>query len=131
LLLGFALATASTVVLLRAIEERRQLKTDIGRIADGRLIVEDLVIVVALVMLPLLIIPEGAAPALSTLAASIGWPLLKVGLFVGLMIVVGGRVLPWLLVRIAHTRSRELCTLGVLSLALGIAWIAYAVFGTS
>ncbi|MBF0665925.1 MAG: cation:proton antiporter, partial [Brevundimonas sp.] len=62
LLLGFALATASTVVLLRAIEERRQLKTDIGRIAVGWLIVEDLLIVVALVMLPLLIIPEGAAP---------------------------------------------------------------------
>ena len=131
LLLGFALATASTVVLLRAIEERRQLKTDIGRIAVGWLIVEDLVIVVALVMLPLLIIPEGAAPDLSTLAASIGWTLLKVGLFVGLMIVVGGRVLPWLLVRIAHTRSRELFTLGVLSIALGIAWIAYAVFGAS
>jgi CPA2 family monovalent cation:H+ antiporter-2 len=130
-LMGFALSVASTVVLLRALEERRQVKGEIGRIAVGWLIVEDLVIVIALVMLPLIIIPEGEALDPSGLALSIGWTLVKVAAFVGLMLMVGGRVLPWLLVRIAHTRSRELFTLGVLAIALGIAWIAYAVFGAS
>lgn len=131
LLLGFSLSVASTVVLLRALEERKQVKGEIGRIAVGWLIVEDLVIVVALVMLPLMIVPAGQSVAPMELAGDIGWTLLKVCIFVGLMLVVGGKVLPWLLVRIAHTKSRELFTLGVLAIALGIAWIAYAVFGAS
>ena len=131
LLLGFSLSVASTVVLLRALEERKQVKGEIGRIAVGWLIVEDLVIVVALVMLPLLILPAGQSIAPAQLATDIGWTLIKVCAFVGLMLVVGGKVLPWLLVRIAHTKSRELFTLGVLAIALGIAWIAYAVFGAS
>ncbi|CAN5291008.1 N/A [soil metagenome] len=127
-LTGFALSVASTVVLLRALEERRQVKGEIGRIAVGWLIVEDLVIVIALVMLPLLIVKPGQSLSGVELAASIGWTLAKVGLFVGAMLVVGPRVLPWVLVRIAHTRSRELFTLGVLAIALGIAWIAYFLF---
>jgi len=131
LLMGFALSVASTVVLLRALEERGQVKGETGRIAVGWLIVEDLVIVIALVLLPLLIVPDGASLNLAILTRDIGWTLLKVAVFVGLMLVVGGRVLPWLLVRIAHTRSRELFTLGVLAIALGIAWVAYAVFGAS
>ena len=131
LLLGFSLSVASTVVLLRALEERRQVKGEIGRIAVGWLIVEDLVIVVALVMLPLIVVPPGETLSLSSLATNMGWTLLKVTAFIGLMLIVGGRVLPWLLVRIAHTRSRELFTLGVLAIALGIAWIAYGVFGAS
>ena len=131
LLMGFALSVASTVVLIRALEERKQAKGDIGRIAVGWLIVEDLVIVIALVMLPLILVPAGTEVNASGLAISIGWTLLKVAVFVGLMLVVGGRVLPWLLVRIAHTKSRELFTLGVLAIALGIAWVAYEVFGAS
>lgn len=131
MLLGFSLSVASTVVLLRALEERRQVKGEIGKIAVGWLIVEDLVIVVALVMLPLIILPAGAVFDPASLARDIGWTLLKVAVFVGLMLVVGGKVLPWLLVRIAHTKSRELFTLGVLSIALGIAWLAYSVFGAS
>ncbi len=131
LLLGFSLSVASTVVLLRALEERRQVKGEIGRIAVGWLIVEDLVIVVALVMLPLIVVPPGETLSLGSLATNMGWTLLKVTAFIGLMLIVGGRVLPWLLVRIAHTRSRELFTLGVLAIALGIAWIAYGVFGAS
>jgi len=131
LLMGFALSVASTVVLLRALEERGQVKGEVGRIAVGWLIVEDLVIVIALVLLPLLVVPAGTALDLAVLTRDIGWTLLKVAVFVGLMLVVGGRVLPWLLVRIAHTRSRELFTLGVLAIALGIAWLAYAVFGAS
>ncbi|MFW2343519.1 cation:proton antiporter [Brevundimonas sp.] len=130
-LMGFALSVASTVVLLRALEERKQVKTDVGRIAVGWLIVEDLVIVLALVMVPLLVVPAGQVLDAAALGSDLAWTLGKVIAFVGLMLVVGGRVLPWLLVRIAHTRSRELFTLGVLSIALGIAWLAYAVFGAS
>ena len=128
LLMGFALSVASTVVLLRALEERKQMKGEIGRIAIGWLIVEDLVIVIALVMLPLLVVQPGEALSGAELAKSIGWTLGKVALFVGAMLVIGPRVLPWVLVRIAHTRSRELFTLGVLAIALGIAWVAYALF---
>ena len=131
LLLGFALSVASTVVLLRAIEQRGQLRSEIGRVAVGWLIVEDLVIVIALVLLPLLA-GVGQGPLdLARFGADVGWTLLKVALFVALMLIVGGRLLPWVLIRIAHTRSRELFTLGVLAIALGIAWLAYAVFGAS
>jgi len=127
-LMGFALSVASTVVLMRALEERRQNKGEIGRIAVGWLIVEDLVIVIALVMLPMVLVPAGTEVEPVALALNVGWTLLKVAAFVGVMLVVGGQVLPWLLVRIAHTKSRELFTLGVLSIALGIAWVAYYLF---
>jgi CPA2 family monovalent cation:H+ antiporter-2 len=79
-------------------------------------------------MLPLLIVQPGDTLDGAQLAQSIGWTLLKVGAFVGAMLFVGPKVLPWLLIRIAHTRSRELFTLGVLAIALGIAWVAYALF---
>ena len=129
LLLGFSLGIASSVVVLRTLEERHELKTEAGRIAIGWLVVQDLVAVIALVLLPLI---TGAHHAdLWTSAGQIGWRLLMIALFIGLMFVVGGRVLPWLLVGLAHTRSRELFTLGVLAIALGIAWLAYAAFGAS
>jgi CPA2 family monovalent cation:H+ antiporter-2 len=128
LLMGFALSVASTVVLLRALEERKQVKAEVGRIAMGWLIVEDLVIVLALVILPLLVAGTGEAANALDLVRSVGWTLLKVAFFVVAMLVVGTRVLPWLLIRIAHTRSRELFTLGVLAIALGIAWVAYKLF---
>ena len=127
-LLGFALSVASTVVLLRAVEERKQLRSEVGRIAVGWLIVEDLVIVIALVVMPLLVVAPGETLNGGELARSMAWTLGKVALFVGAMLVVGPRVLPWVLVRIAHTRSRELFTLGVLAMALGIAWVAYRMF---
>ena len=127
-LMGFALSVASTVVLLRALEERKQVKGEAGRLAMGWLIVEDLVIVIALVILPLLVIRPGESLDGAELARSIGWTLVKVAGFVGVMLVVGPRLLPWLLIRIAHTRSRELFTLGVLAIALGIAWVAYWLF---
>ena len=128
LLMGFALSVASTVVLMKALEERRQNKGEVGRIAVGWLIVEDLVIVLALVMLPMIVLPAGSVIDPGALGLNVGWTLLKVAAFVGVMLFVGGRVLPWVLVRIAHTRSRELFTLGVLAIALGIAWIAYQLF---
>jgi CPA2 family monovalent cation:H+ antiporter-2 len=127
-LMGFALSVASTVVLLRALEERKQVKAEVGRIAMGWLIVEDVVIVLALVILPLLVAGAGEAVSALTLAQSIGWTLLKVAGFVTFMLLAGTRILPWLLIRIAHTRSRELFTLGVLAIALGIAWVAYQLF---
>jgi monovalent cation:H+ antiporter-2, CPA2 family len=130
LLMGFSLSVASTVVLLRALEERKAVKTQTGQIAVGWLIVEDLVMVLALVLIPLLA-AAGQTPDPLLIARNIGGAVLGIAIFVGFMLVVGGRVLPWLLVRIAHTRSRELFTLGVLAIALGIAYLAYAVFGAS
>jgi len=128
-LFGFSLSVASTVVLIRALEERKEMKSEVGRVAVGWLIVEDLVMVVALVLLPLMLGATGASGA--EIGRQVGWTLLKVAVFITLMLVVGGRVLPWFLVQIAHARSRELFTLGVLAIALGIAWVAYEVFGAS
>jgi CPA2 family monovalent cation:H+ antiporter-2 len=127
-LMGFSLSVASTVVLMRALEERRQNKGEVGRIAVGWLIVEDLVIVIALVMLPMIIVTDGGVVDGSALALNVGWTLVKVAVFVAAMLFVGGKALPWILVRIAHTRSRELFTLGVLAIAMGIAWIAFYLF---
>ncbi|MBW7945636.1 cation:proton antiporter [Sphingosinicella microcystinivorans] len=127
---GFSLSVASTVVLLRAIESRGQLKTSIGQIAVGWLLVEDMVIIVALVLLPLLV-NMGAHDSGAAIAREIMWTFAKIAAFLALMFVVGVRAMPTILVWIAHTRSRELFTLGVLSIALGIAWLAYAVFGAS
>jgi CPA2 family monovalent cation:H+ antiporter-2 len=128
-LLGLALSVASTVVVLRVFEARHLTKSEVGRIAVGWLVVQDLVVVLALVFLPLFFGQGTATPA--ALAAQIAWQLAKLGGFVALMLLVGGRLLPWLLVGIAHARSRELFTLGVLAIAMGIAWVAYAVFGAS
>ena len=128
-LFGFSLSVASTVVLIRALEERKEMKSEIGRVAVGWLIVEDLVMVVALVLLPLLLGATGASAF--EIGREVGWTLLKVAVFIVLMLVVGGRALPWFLAHIAHSRSRELFTLGVLAIALGIAWVAYEVFGAS
>ncbi|MCR5879976.1 cation:proton antiporter [Phenylobacterium sp. J367] len=129
-LMGFALSVASTVVLLRALEERKAVKTETGAIAVGWLIVEDLVMVIGLVLVPLLA-AAGATPDVGQIALKIGGTLLSVAIFIVFMLIAGARILPWILVRIAHTRSRELFTLGVLAIALGIAYLAYAVFGAS
>ena len=135
LIFGFSLATASTVVLLRAMEERRLLDTRRGRIAIGWLIVEDLACVLALVMMPVLAgvlhAGDGQALTLAQIAARIGLTLLKVGAFVAVMLVVGRRLVPWLLERTAGTGSRELFTLAVLAIALGVAFGSAALFGVS
>jgi CPA2 family monovalent cation:H+ antiporter-2 len=130
LLLGLALSVASTVVVLRVLEARHEQKSEIGRIAVGWLVVQDLVVVLALVFLPLFLRAGGSGDP-AQLALQVAWQIAKLAAFVALMFVVGGRVLPWALVGIAHARSRELFTLGVLAIALGIAWVAYAVFGAS
>ncbi|GAB3508612.1 YbaL family putative K(+) efflux transporter [Pseudoxanthomonas daejeonensis] len=137
LVFGLALSVASTVVLLRAMEERRLLDTKRGRIAVGWLIVEDLVMVLALVLLPALggMLGEGGTrpeeASLGVILAALGWTLLKVSLFVAVMLVVGRRVIPWTLEKVAGTGSRELFTLAVLAIALGVAFGSAALFGVS
>lgn len=133
---GFSLATASTVVLLRAMEERRLLETQRGKIAVGWLIVEDLACVLALVMMPVLAGVFGPDAANQThtvgsVLASIGWTFVQLGMFVAVMLVVGRRVIPWILERIAGTGSRELFTLSVLAIALGVAFGSAMLFGVS
>ncbi|HEY7598481.1 MAG TPA: YbaL family putative K(+) efflux transporter, partial [Candidatus Limnocylindrales bacterium] len=130
---GFSLATASTVVLLRAMEERRLLDTRRGKIAVGWLIVEDLACVVALVLIPSLagaLGGDGEAGG-GEVARALLVTVLKVGAFVAFMLVVGRRVIPWILERIAGTGSRELFTLCVLAIAMGVAFGSAELFGVS
>lgn len=124
---GLALSVASTVVLLRALQERRLLDTDRGRIAVGWLIVEDLVMVLALVLIPAFASGGEPSALLVTIALTIG----KVALFVAVMLVGGRRFVPWLLQLIAHSGSRELFRLAVLAIALGVAFGAAMLFGVS
>jgi CPA2 family monovalent cation:H+ antiporter-2 len=132
---GLALSVASTVVLLRAMEERRLLETKRGKIAVGWLIVEDLVTVVALVLLPALAEALHSSAGESThftgILATLGWTLAKVSLFVAVMLLVGRRVIPWTLERVAATGSREMFTLSVLAIALGVAFGSAKLFGVS
>jgi CPA2 family monovalent cation:H+ antiporter-2 len=132
---GLALSVASTVVLLRAMQERRLLETERGRIAVGWLIVEDLAMVLTLVLLPALapVLKSGmaAAPGVLALALPIAITLAKVAAFVAIMLVVGKRVIPWILHYVAHTGSRELFRLAVLAIALGVAFGAASLFDVS
>jgi CPA2 family monovalent cation:H+ antiporter-2 len=129
LVFGVSLSVASTVVLLRALEARGLLDGLNGRIAVGWLIVEDLAMVLVLVLLPLLVgRPAGEDGGL---AQALLKTVLAVGLFVALMLVGGRRALPWLLWQISRTGSRELFTLCVIAVAVGIAYGASALFGVS
>jgi monovalent cation:H+ antiporter-2, CPA2 family len=139
--LGLSLSVASTVVLLKALEERSLLNTAGGRVAIGWLIVEDLVMVLALVLLPAFSealgghapgaadghSPGADGPFALTLAITLG----KVAAFATLAILFGPKVVPWLLAKVARTGSRELFTLSVLAVALGIAYGSAVVFGVS
>ena len=137
LVFGLSLSVASTVVLLRALEERGILDSAHGRIAVGWLVVEDLAMVLTLVLLPAVAVSLGGtigavgSPAAAGLAATVTVTLGKVVVFFGVMYLVGRRAVPWLLDRVAHTGSRELFTLGVLAIALGIAVGSASLFGVS
>ena len=137
LVFGLALSVASTVVLLRALEQRNTLDSINGRIAVGWLIVEDLVMVLALVLLPALAgvlggkEPSGAGPDVGDISLALFLTLGKVALFLTLVLIVGTRAVPWILERVARTGSRELFTLSVLATALGIAYGSAALFGVS
>ena len=130
IIFGLALSVASTVVLLRALESGRMLDSDRGRIAIGWLIVEDLAMVLALVLVPALAGSSGEDKG-GNLGMALLATLAKVGGFVALMLIVGRRVLPWVLERVAGTGSRELFTLCVLACAMGIAFGAAELFGVS
>jgi CPA2 family monovalent cation:H+ antiporter-2 len=145
LVFGLALSVASTVVLLRALQERRIVETERGRIAVGWLIVEDLAMVLTLVLLPAISGLLGGASAgaghadeagpewleADSIWGVLGFTVAKVALFVLIMLVVGRRVIPWVLHYVAHTGSRELFRLAVLAIALGVAFGAAELFGVS
>jgi monovalent cation:H+ antiporter-2, CPA2 family len=137
---GLALSVASTVVLLRALDERRIVDTSRGRIAVGWLIVEDLAMVLALVLLPAIGSALGGghnpADAAATAAAPsivkvIAFTIGKVAIFIALMLIVGKRLIPWLLQAVSVTGSRELFRLAVLAIALGVAFGAAHLFDVS
>ena len=136
LVMGIALSIASTVVFIRELEEHDLVATADGRIAVGWLVVEDLFTVLVLVLLPGVAAVLGhhagqagssGHPILGTLAITLA----KVAAFIGLMLVIGRRILPWSLERIVRTGSRELFTLGVTAAAVGIAFGASELFGVS
>lgn len=137
LVFGLALSVASTVVLLRALDAQRDIAEKDRQIAVGWLIVEDLVMVVALVLLPALAESLGghaeaaASPATNSIWLALAMTLGKVAVFVVLMVVIGPRVFPWLLSQVERTGSRELFTLAVIALALGVAFAAAQLFGVS
>ncbi|MEJ5990211.1 YbaL family putative K(+) efflux transporter [Ramlibacter sp. PS3R-8] len=133
LVFGISLSVASTVVLLRALEDRGALDTFNGRIAVGWLVVEDLAMVLVLVLLPPMasMMTGTAQPAAESMWRQIGVTLLQVSAFVALMLLVGRRVFPWLLWQVQKVGSRELFTLCVVAAAVSIAYGATKLFGVS
>ncbi|WJY14013.1 YbaL family putative K(+) efflux transporter [Pectobacteriaceae bacterium CE90] len=132
LVFGLCLSTASTVVLLRSLEERQLIDSQRGKIAIGWLIVEDLVMVLTLVLLPAFgHMFESSTTNIYQLLYDLGWTLGKVIAFITLMVVVGRRAVPWILAKSASTGSRELFTLAVLAMSLGIAFGAVKLFDVS
>ncbi|MFS8036829.1 YbaL family putative K(+) efflux transporter [Xanthobacter sp. AM11] len=140
LVFGIALSVASTVVLLRALQERRMIESEQGRIAVGWLIVEDLAMVLALVLLPAFSGALGGQAVTTPTAEWLGgddvwltlaFTLAKVAGFVVLMLVVGRRVIPGVMHWVAHIGSRELFRLAVLAIALGVAYGSAKLFGVS
>jgi CPA2 family monovalent cation:H+ antiporter-2 len=144
LIFGLSLSVASTVVLLRALQDRGLVSSGKGKIPVGWLIVEDLAMVVALVMIPPLsgvlggqAVPVDASAAevaqigIGPVAATLLITAVKVGAFVALMLIVGRRAIPWLLEYVANLGNRELFRLGVLAIALGVAFGSSAIFGVS
>src|SRR5690606_11873059 len=134
LIFGLSLSCASTVVLLKALESRGILDSMNGRIAVGWLVVEDLATVLVLVLLPPLAGVLGGTAVDNggeTIWYSLGKTLLLVSGFVAVMLIAGRRILPWMLLQVAKTGSRELFTLAVIATAIGIAYGAAALFSVS
>src|SRR6516162_7140037 len=138
LVFGLSLSVASTVVLLRTLDDRNALDSPNGRIAVGWLIVEDLAMVVALVLLPIFAEMLGGRPdphspvgGNTAVLITLSITFLKVAAFIALAVVLGPKIVPWLLKQVARTGSRELFTLSVLAVALGIAYGSAELFGVS
>ena len=129
LVFGLALSVASTVVLTRVLSDQGELHTRVGRIAVGWLVVEDIFTVIVLVLLPELL--GAARPGGIELLATVSLVLLKIAVLVAVTLVGGRRIIPWLLEKVAETRSRELFTLTVLVVALGVAVLAAKMFSVS
>jgi CPA2 family monovalent cation:H+ antiporter-2 len=125
---GLSLSVASTVVLTRVLVDNDALLSPTGRIAIGWLVMEDVFTVFVLVLLPVV---SAAADQATSVPVSVASAILKLAAFVVFTLVAGGRVIPWLLNKIAETHSRELFTLSVLAIALGIAAASTYVFGVS
>lgn len=134
IIFGIALATASTVVVLRSLQERNALDSE-GTIAFGWLVVEDIVMVFVLVLIPALssILLGNSAKSGNniTLISLIAITIVKVVSFIIITLMVGRRIIPWLLAVTARTGSRELFRLSILAIALGVAYIASTLFGVS
>src|SRR6185503_5695340 len=139
---GLALSVASTVVLLRALQERHLLDSERGRIAVGWLVVEDLAMVLTLVLLPALAGLIGAPgapvatapfslPGIPDIVVSLVVTLGKLAAFVAVMLILGRRLIPWILHHIVHTGSRELFRLAVLAISLGVAYGCALLFDVS
>jgi CPA2 family monovalent cation:H+ antiporter-2 len=133
LVFGLALSVASTVVLLRALQQRRLVETERGRIAVGWLVVEDFATILALVLLPALasVVKDSAGTGAADLVVPILLTLVKVAAFMAVMLIVGKRVIPLVMHYVAHTGSRELFRLAVLAIALGVAFGASQLFDVS
>jgi CPA2 family monovalent cation:H+ antiporter-2 len=133
LVFGMAMAVASTVVLLRMLLDNRMLDTPHGHVAVGWLIVEDIFTVIVLVLIPALSIATGAesSPAAASLWKTLPLALVKLCAMLALMMLVGARVVPWIMVQVARLRSRELFTLTVLVMAIAVAAAAQQLFGAS
>ncbi|KQT34048.1 MULTISPECIES: YbaL family putative K(+) efflux transporter [unclassified Methylophilus] len=134
LVFGLSLSCASTVVLLKALESRRILESMNGKIAVGWLVVEDMITVLVLVLMPALAGALGGQGEVANAGAiweTIGMTMLEIAGFVAVMLVVGRRVLPWLLWYVAGTGSRELFTLTVIAVAIGVAFFASSLFNVS
>ncbi|TGU72213.1 sodium:proton exchanger [Geomonas terrae] len=129
IIFGFAVSVASTVVLLRVLVDNNELHTQAGHIAVGWLVVEDILTVFLLVILPVLFGSQGTAE--TGLATAVAFALLKIALLVAVTFLVGGKLIPRILEHVAATHSRELFTLAVLVLALGIAVASASFFGVS
>ena len=145
IIFGLALSVASTVVVLRSLQDRHQLQSEQGRIAVGWLVVQDIAMILALILLPAFagvlggddsaVEVAGSGPLAffkpDTVVEALALTLAKLAAFFALMILVGRRVIPWILHYIAHTGSRELFRLAVLAMALGVAFGASELFGVS
>ncbi|MGB8697443.1 cation:proton antiporter [Acinetobacter sp.] len=136
LVFGLSLSCASTVVLLKALGDRGLLNSVNGKIAVGWLLVEDLVMVLVLVLLPATAVLLGGTPIAGTdpnanIWLTLGVTLLKVTGFIAFMLIVGKRLVPWIMQMVARLGSRELFTLTVVAAAVSIAFGAYKVFGVS
>jgi CPA2 family monovalent cation:H+ antiporter-2 len=141
---GLALSVASTVAVLRTLQEHRLLETERGRVTVGWLIIQDLVMIFALVLLPAVSgvlggIPQSEAQRVGgwgmlepqTIPGVVGLTFAKVAAFIAIMLVFGRRITPWILHYVAHTGSRELFRLAVLALSLGVAFGSAQLFGVS